>query len=1045
MTKPAVNFMEIMMIPARPDDDALENRLQKLKTTESLLKNEVQSLMECDTQYPIKPFNIPLADGDMGMLKLADVMDAKSIQSMMDDFFKLTNIGVGIIDIHGKVLVGTGWQDICTQFHRAHPETCQNCIESDTRLSNGVKPGAFRLYRCKNNMWDIATPINVDGQCVGSLFLGQFLFSDESPDMDVFRTQAQKYGFNEKEYLAALERVPRWDRETVNTVMSFYTKLAHLISEISFNNIKLTRTLMERDSFLKSLLESEQNLNITLNSIGDAVMASDRNGLVVRMNPVAERLTGWRATDAMGKPLETVFRIVQENTRKTVESPVKKVLRAGTIVGLANHTLLISKEGKDIPIADSGAPIKNDAGNVTGVVLVFRDQTEERAAQKALEDSQERFRALHNASFGGISIHDRGIIQDCNQGLSDMTGFAHDELVGMNGLELIAPKWREQVLRNIMNGVEQSYDIEGLRRDGATYHLRIQGKNIPYHGKSVQVTEFRDITEHKQTEEALSFLLTCGLQVSGEDFFASLARYLSETLSMEYVCIDRLEGDGLTAQTVAIYNRGKFETNVTYTLKDTPCGEVVNKHVCCYPSGVRQWFPRDAALQELMAESYFGTALLDSKGQPIGLIAVIGQQALPNSRQAESLLRLVAPRAAGELERRRSEEEKAKLQARLNQAQKMESIGRLAGGVAHDFNNILQTILGYTEMAMEDARPGSPLLESLTEIRNAANRSADLTRQLLAFARKQTIAPRVLDLNETVEGMLKMLRRLIGENIDIAWLAGTHLWPIRIDPSQINQIMANLCVNARDAIENVGNVTIETKNISFNESYCAVHIGFVPGDYVLLEVSDNGIGMDKQTVANIFEPFFTTKEMGKGTGLGLATVYGIVKQNNGFINVYSEPDHGTTFKIYLPRHVLGDADVPVENPEKPLEGGSETILLVEDETTILHMGQSMLEKLGYRVLTTSTPEEAILMAKKHAGEIHLFITDVIMPGMNGGDLANHLLTLDPNLKRLFMSGYPANVIDRHGVLEEGVHFIQKPFAMKDIACKVRSVLDENLG
>ena len=271
---------------------------------------------------------------------------------------------------------------------------------------------------------------------------------------------------------------------------------------------------------------------------------------------------------------------------------------------------------------------------------------------------------------------------------------------------------------------------------------------------------------------------------------------------------------------------------------------------------------------------------------------------------------------------------------------------------------------------------------------------------------------------------------------------GANLWPVKIDPSQIDQILANLCVNARDAIAGVGKVTIETTNIAFDEGYCADHAGFVPGEYVLLAVSDNGCGMDKETLAKLFEPFFTTKEMGKGTGLGLATVYGIVKQNNGFINVYSEPDQGTTFKIYLPRLRGKAEEMRTEGAAGPAMRGQETILLVEDEPAMLELTRTLLEMQGYTVLAASTPGEAIRLAREHAGEIHLLITDVVMPEMNGRDLAKNLLSLYPNLKRLFMSGYTANVIAHHGVLDEGVHFIQKPFSRKDLAAKVREALDQ---
>jgi PAS domain S-box-containing protein len=393
-------------------------------------------------------------------------------------------------------------------------------------------------------------------------------------------------------------------------------------------------------------------------------------------------------------------------------------------------------------------------------------------------------------------------------------------------------------------------------------------------------------------------------------------------------------------------------------------------------------------------------------------------------------------------ERKKAEEEKEKLQAQLLQAQKMESVGRLAGGVAHDFNNMLGVIIGHVDMALDQLDPAGPILGNLREIRAAAERSANLTQQLLSFARKQTVSPRVLDLNETVEGMLTMLRRLIGEDIHLTWMPGKNLWPVKIDPSQIDQILANLCVNTRDAIAGVGNVTIETKNAFLDAQYCAGHNGFIPGDYVMLSVSDDGCGMDKETQSHLFEPFFTTKDVGRGTGLGLATLYGIVKQNHGVINVYSEPGQGTTFTIYLPHCAGMTTQVRTDVASGASMGGQETILLVEDEPAILKMTMMMLERHGYTVLAASTPGEAICMAEEHPGEIHLLITDVIMPEMNGRDLAKNLLSFYPSLKCLFMSGYTANVIANHGLLNEDVAFIEKPFSKKDLSAKVRKVLDQ---
>jgi PAS domain S-box-containing protein len=391
-------------------------------------------------------------------------------------------------------------------------------------------------------------------------------------------------------------------------------------------------------------------------------------------------------------------------------------------------------------------------------------------------------------------------------------------------------------------------------------------------------------------------------------------------------------------------------------------------------------------------------------------------------------------------ERKAAEQERERLQAQLVQAQKMESVGRLAGGVAHDFNNMLFVILGHVSMALESVDPAQPVHGDLVAIRTAAQRSADITRQLLAFARRQTVAPRVVDLNGIVTAMLSMLRRLIGEDIDLVWLPHDALWPVKVDPAQIDQILANLCVNARDAIEGVGKVTIETDNVAFDADYCADHPGVAPGEYVRLAVSDDGCGMDGEVQAHLFEPFFTPKEAGRGTGLGLATVYGIVKQNDGAVNVYSEPGQGTTFRIYLRRAAAEPVGLCAGPAAAPPEGHGELILLVEDEASILELGEDMLKRLGYSVLAAGTPEAALRLAREHGDAIRLLITDVVMPSMNGRELAERLQAGIPGLGCLYMSGYTANVIAHHGVLDQGIRFIQKPFSAQELGWKVHEVL-----
>jgi CheY-like chemotaxis protein len=349
---------------------------------------------------------------------------------------------------------------------------------------------------------------------------------------------------------------------------------------------------------------------------------------------------------------------------------------------------------------------------------------------------------------------------------------------------------------------------------------------------------------------------------------------------------------------------------------------------------------------------------------------------------------------------------------------------------------------GHAQLALDDSEPGHPLYSHIEEINKAALHSADLTRQLLAFARKQTIAPRVLNLNSIIVESLSIIQRLIGEDIDLAWMPGHELWSVNFDPAQINQILTNLAINARDAINKNGKIVIETQNMILDNSYCADHRECIPGEYVMLALSDTGCGMDKDVIDHLFEPFFTTKKMGEGTGLGLATVYGIVHQNNGFINIYSEPNRGTTVKIYLPRHKTpATTGEPAAKPESS-KGGAETILLVEDEPAVLSLTRRMLERLGYTVIVAASPNEAIGLARKFAGEIHLLLVDVIMPEMSGRELSEQLTRLRPRIKKLFMSGYTADVIAHRGVLDQGLHFIQKPFSTKALASKVREAIEK---
>ncbi len=786
----------------------------------------------------------------------------------------------------------------------------------------------------------------------------------------------------------------------------------------------------EKKNHFHALLQSEaerraeaERYRMTMQAIGDAVISTGNNGRVEIMNHVAENLTGWSEREARGRPLEEIFRIVNEKSGRTVESPVTRVLREGMVVGLANHTILIARDGTMRPIADSGAPIRDHADAVIGVVLVFRDQTREREAQKALLDSERKYRRLFEGMTDAfMSVDMTGVIQEYNPACQAMLGYTDEELRGLTYQDLTPDKWHaveaaiveEQIMTR---GFSDLYEKEYRRKDGTVFPVELRAfliRNEANQPASMWAIA-RDITERKQIEKELrenelyirTILdsLPIGIAVNSVDPDVTFA-YMNDNFPKFY----RTTREELTGPDTfwdAVYEDPGFREKIKErVLEDCASEDPRCMHWVEVPI-VRQG--KETTFIEAMNVPIAGTELMVSVVWDI-------------------------------TERKQAEAERDKLQDQLLQSQKMEAIGRLAGGVAHDFNNMLNVILGYTELVLERISPDDPLYEDLKEIFDAGRRSIEITRQLLAFARKQTIMPRALHINETVEKMFKMLRRLIGENIALTWHPGAGLWYVYMDPAQIDQILANLLVNARDAIGGAGKITIETDNVVLEKNYCAEHADFTPGDFVLISVSDNGRGMDKETINRLFEPFFTTKDIGEGTGLGLATVYGIVKQNNGFINVYSEPGQGTTFKIYLPRHSGAAEVVEEQHPVDIPAGHGETVLVVEDENAVLKLAGKILTSLGYTVLAALNPKAALKTAAEYGGNIDLLMTDVVMPEMNGRDLAGKLRSLYPDIRVLFMSGYTANVIARQGILEDGVNFIQKPFNKKDLAGKIREAL-----
>jgi two-component system cell cycle sensor histidine kinase/response regulator CckA len=639
-----------------------------------------------------------------------------------------------------------------------------------------------------------------------------------------------------------------------------------------------------------------------------------------------------------------------------------------------------------------------------------QELAERKRAEAAIENSEAEYRRLFENSVMGISEATAdGRLLRANMAYAKMYGYdSPSQLIAEVsdiGKQLYAnADDRKEVLRILEEkDVLLQREVQVVRRDGTPCFVLASarairdpsGKLTCYHGTQV------DITERKQAEVERERLMAA-IKQSGEIIVITAP---DGTIQFVNPAFERITG----------YDCGEAIGHTPRLLKSGQQDEAFYKELWLTISSGRTWQGRMVNRRKdssFYTEEATISPVCDAAGTVVNYVAI-----------------------------KRDITEHLLLEAQFRQAQKMESVGRLAGGVAHDFNNLLMGIIGYAELCRDCIDRNHAIRVWLDEITGAAQRSAAITRQLLAFARKQTIAPKVIDLDDAVTNMLKLLRRLIGEDIDLVWMPGVGSAMVKMDPSQIDQILANLAVNARDAIGGVGKLLIETAAATVDDDYCIDHRYAVPGSYVRLAVSDSGCGMDQATLEHVFEPFFTTKGTGQGTGLGLATVYGIVKQNNGFINVYSEPGKGTTFKIYLPRYANEATDLvaPVVPPASPR--GTETILLVEDEPSILVTGQAFLERQGYTVLTAETPDQALRLFSEYPFRVHLLITDLVMPGLSGRDLANQLVGKSPEMRVIFMSGYTADVIAHRGILDKDVDFMAKPFSRAELLIKVREVLD----
>jgi PAS domain S-box-containing protein len=812
------------------------------------------------------------------------------------------------------------------------------------------------------------------------------------------------------------------------------------------------RDITERKRFQDALRESEARFRLSFEhaSIGKSLTRVD--GRLAKVNQSLCDLLGYSPEELKTK----VFADITHPDDLAASRECVRCLLAGERLNYRMEKRYICKDGHIIWTDVSTVLIRNEAGTPLNFITHVIDITNRKQAELEITRTAREWQITFDSSNDAIFILDQNQkILRWNKTAANFFHSATKDFIGQHCWEIVhgtdqpipeCPVFRVQ---------------KSLRRE--TMELSVGKKWFEVNvdpilnaaGELVGAVHMvSDISERKQAEKLMSLRLTL-LEFAATH---SLDELLRQTLD---------QVGEMTHSPIGFYHfvdddqkRLTLQAWSTRTTKDFCTATGQGLHYGIDQAGV--WVDCVHQKKPVIHNDY--AALSHKKGLPEGhalvsrelvvpimrgdkIVAILGVGNKPTdyTKQDVETVSYLADVAWEIAERKRAEEEKKKLEDQLGQSQKMESIGQLAGGVAHDFNNLLQGILGFSEIMQSEIDPNDPLSRYVEEIIKAAENAAALTSQLLTFSRKQIIVLKVINLNTIVKRSQTMLARLIGEDLELKCILAEDLWPTKADPAQIDQILVNLAVNSRDAMPDGGKLTIETANVTMDEEFCQNHVGARPGEFIMLMVSDTGCGMAKEVLDKIFEPFFTTKEQGKGTGLGLSMVYGIVKQHEGFVFVSSEPRRGTTFTVYLPRATeIEVAEAPVEKfGHRPL-GGAETVLLVEDQDTVRHLARTILKQHAYRVLEAENGGEAFLMCEKYEGAIHLLLTDVVMPKMNGPELYRRLAQMRPEIKVLYMSGYADNALGQRGLLAPGMFFLAKPFKADELLRKVREVLDAKL-
>ena len=773
--------------------------------------------------------------------------------------------------------------------------------------------------------------------------------------------------------------------------------------------------LTERKQAEEALRRSEERFKQVANSIGEWVWEVDVDGLYTYSSPGLEKIVGYKPEEVVGK-MHFYDLFIPEKKEELKKAAFEVFAMKESFKGFVNPNL--HKNGTLVILETSGAPILDEQGRLLGYCGGDTDITERKRAEEALKESERKFRAIFDSTSDGMFLLDletKKFVM-CNEMCSKMLGFTQEEFLNLGIADIHPSEDLPFIFKHIGKVLEGNpgvrADIRFRRKDGTVFFTDLSPSLMTADERKFALVVFKDITDRKQAEAIL--------RESEERF-----RVVFERAGVGIALVD----------------------STGYTLKSNPAiqnmlgysaDELAKMHFTEFVH------PEDAE-EELNLFMELIAGKRDTFRREERLIAKDGRVVwidltVTSQRRPEGDLERVIVMIIDITERKQAEEQMLSLQAQLQQSQKMEAIGQLAGGVAHDFNNLLTVISVQAQLALRVLREGDPLKEKLKDIELSADRAGNLTRQLLAFSRRQILEMKVINLNFILKDMEKMLRRVIGEDIELKAVLSDDLGMVKVDPGQMEQVIVNLAVNAKDAMPQGGKLFLETANAELDEEYVRSHVGMIPGAYIILSITDTGIGMSKEVKEQIFDPFFTTKEKGKGTGLGLSTVYGIVKQSGGDIYVYSEPNKGTTFKVYLPRVFEPPEELKKEAREE-LPRGKETILVVEDDRMVRRLAVDILRRQGYRVLEADEGGEALVICEKEKDPIDLILTDIVMPHIGGPELIERLKQVRKDFKVLYMTGYTDESIVQHGILEEGIELIHKPFTIEKLVRKVREVLD----